>query len=452
MAAETFVIVYDKALWNLARVASDEVELRQIEIADGDAAAAAEAVARELSQWGYGGQEVCLALPSSMFLTAAIDCSKMPRKNRRTAMIFQLEEHLPIDAERLTVDFLPLPPQRALGIAVETRRVELILESLSAGGIEVASICPSALLMLWELCDRDATDGQYVLVAGTSNVDVFRMAGNQPVGWRTTGTQATDLVRCIESDLLANPSEDTETAAVVIGEMDPAASGALQQEIPLRLEDAPLEPMELTARGGASALAGKKAGWVNLRKDALAEARPWKRFKRLAGAAAVLAIFLPVVLAGLFYYRAMLYENTIGDRERLQAAEFHSLYDNRKAPGSVKRFLQAEWQQLSGLSGAGRGVPHRPNALIVLKEFIASLPRTVRVRVYDLRINGASLAVKGELRQYSDADAIKRRLGRAGFKVEDPGTEKIRDLVHFDLEASYEGKGDSDLAAGEGPP
>jgi type II secretory pathway component PulL len=141
----SFLVLYDDPGWRLAKVGDRGVELRELAEQGDDAVAA---VAKALEDWGYDGAGVVLGLPSSMIYAAQIDCTALPRTQRRLAMLFRLEEKLPLDIERLTAEFLPPASGRTLGVAVETKRLGPILDALTAAGAEPLVACPTALLAL----------------------------------------------------------------------------------------------------------------------------------------------------------------------------------------------------------------------------------------------------------------------------------------------------------------
>src|SRR5690606_37049240 len=72
---------------------------------------------RALSQLGWSGQGVILAPPSRQTLAAPIQVGDLPRRGRDKAMLFRLEEQLPLAAEDIVADFISTD-RAALGLAV----------------------------------------------------------------------------------------------------------------------------------------------------------------------------------------------------------------------------------------------------------------------------------------------------------------------------------------------
>lgn len=131
------LLAIDEKCWRLVHLKGQECLTRELPC-DGNEVSALKAA---LSEHRLERAAVCLGLPSAKTLLAGIECGNLPRKDRRTAMLYRLEEQLPLDVESLTVDFLPQAGGRALGIAVETSYVQGILRRLAEAGIEPHSAC-----------------------------------------------------------------------------------------------------------------------------------------------------------------------------------------------------------------------------------------------------------------------------------------------------------------------
>src|SRR5690606_25478069 len=69
--------------------------------------AAADAAAARLLERGYGGDGVVLAIPSAWALAAPVSAEGLPKKGQRQAILYRLEEKLPVSAEEVVADHLP---------------------------------------------------------------------------------------------------------------------------------------------------------------------------------------------------------------------------------------------------------------------------------------------------------------------------------------------------------
>ena len=418
----SFLLAYGEDKWRIVRVAGDRLETREVAAGkDGPAA-----VKAALLEWDYRGQPACLALPSQMVFCAHIDCDALPRKQRRAAMLYRLEEQLPLDIETLTADFLPAAGGRTLGVAVETARVRELIEPLAEAGVETAAVCPAALLALWHAC-QSGEPGDYAIVCTPGTIDVFRMHQRQPAAWYTVPADAEEVLRCIQADQLAHPIEARQTTACLIGEADCSAVAAAERDLGLKIVRRQEEPaLTAAARAAKRTAEGRQTAWIDLRRDGLAPVSPWGRFGGLIRSAAVLGILLAAVLTGTFSWRAGRYDAVAREQARRQKALYAQLYPGAKVPQSVKRRLASELKRLTGVRGTNEEVPEQVGALETLRRIAGSLPVLLRLRVLEMRIGPNEVFIEGEARSHGDAEAIDRELSRAGFEMDPPRTETIQ--------------------------
>ncbi|MCX5647498.1 MAG: type II secretion system protein GspL [Planctomycetota bacterium] len=422
-----FFVAMESGGWSVLRVTEDEILLREVAATE-DEANVGQAVAESLKELGYQGQAICLGLPAEMVLAAEIDASGLPRRNRRSAMVYRLEELVPCEAERLTADFLALPGGRAFAAAVETDRVRAILDRLAPAGVEVGAVCPTALLALQEAVAPRQDPCEYVLVAGPQAVNVFRMSDGRPTAWYTAPPQAPELVRLFQADLLARPAEGERLSARVIGSLPPDIAAAVEHETTLALQatDAGPSALETAARGAVAVLQGRREPWADFRRDALAAPNRWRRLAAPVATAAALALVLIAAIGGLSYWRSLRYDRLARRLEGEMRAIYQNLYPNQQVPVQVERRLRSELARLAAVSGVGGALPNRPSALVMLRDAASALPKDLRVRIVEARMDSGGLLLEGETRSHTDAEAVAQALGRSGaFSIEPPRTEHL---------------------------
>src|SRR5947208_16541755 len=106
MSATTFILFPHGPTWQIATVTGGRVAFHDMLPPEGDMSArdVAQHLAEEFRRLGYTGQPVMLALASADCLAATIDVAGLPRSDRK-AMLYRLEEKLPVAAESVVADF-----------------------------------------------------------------------------------------------------------------------------------------------------------------------------------------------------------------------------------------------------------------------------------------------------------------------------------------------------------
>jgi hypothetical protein len=421
------LLALDSDRCRLARLANGAVQVREFRPEGGqDGLSMLDQIPAALAEWGCTGQGLCLGLPSDTVLAAQVDTGDLPRRDRDLAMLYRLEEQFPLAAEHLTADFLPPAGGRALGLAVQTQQVRAVIDRLTDAGVEVTAVCPTALLALWQAlhaCDRAA---DYVILADGGHVDIFRMAGRCPAAWSVAAANAADAVKCLQADLLDNPTVLKQPAATVVGELPWDVQAALPAETDAVLSR-PDETsvIDLAARAACRLLGGEPTAWVDLRRDGLAPPNPWARVWGLARSAIALAMLAMVAVTGMFYCRGMRYEDAAQQLEADQVAEFQRVYPNQRKPPNVKVRLRSDLALLSGVSGSGFDMPDQPAALDTLLRITTNLPPNIRLRITEMRIDPTGIVLEGQARAHSDAELIARTLKQGGLEMDPPRTEQL---------------------------
>ena len=439
MATIHYILSVANRRWWAASVRDRTVTRRDLPRESKDAIeSTAQRAAAALTELGYRGEGLCLALSADNVLTGRIDAGALPRRERRAAMVYRLEDELPVEAERLTADFLPAVAGRALGAAVETDRVRRLLDALSAHGIEAAAICCETLLAAWRACRNTADQADYVLVVGHDAVQLLRIAEGVPVGWQSAA-DAGELLRRLEADLLAQPLENLPPRVRVIGRPDDALCRALADGVGADITAATANPPaeDEAALAAAEQLAGRGAGWIDFCRDRLASGSLLERLSGYVKAAVLLAVALLGILAGLCLWRGERYRDLASRQEAAQRTVYRELSPQAGTQQNVLSRLRSDLKRLTAVSGHGADMPRRPDALETLRTVAASLPPQMRLRVTQLRIDPTAVVLHGEARTHGDAETIAAALKRQGLAADAPSTEHlVRGGVTFTLTAA----------------
>ncbi len=436
-----FVIFIDSGPWHVAKADGRDVQVRpcsQRKDLPGKAQAAAEA----LKELGYRGQDVCLALGSQHVYSARIRTDNLSRRQRRQAMTFRLEEQLPLDAEELTVDFIRLQGDAALGLAVETSTIKELLDALSEVGVEIGPICPSMLLGAWQHAGSGSDRPDYLLAQLDGRMEIMALGSQSPCAWYTADATPKSLSQALAADSLSRSLPDTTREYACLGKIDWPLQEALRQADPAAIpaqQDEDLPPVHhLAAQAAQRLLSGRPTGWVNFRRDALASRGALAASNRYLSAAAVLLVLLlAATSAGLWWKGQQLRQ--LGRKARAaQTRAFVAAHPGHSVPPNVRAYLKSQHQRLSGIRGSDKDVPFRPNALTALGQVLAAMPANMRLRLVDIRIDDGDVYLEGQVRQHSDAQTLYQKLTDRGFLLQPPDTDNLASRgVSFRLTGSF---------------
>ena len=125
----------------------------------------ASVVASALSTAGHAGETILLAIPSSWCLAASIAIGDLPRHDRQ-AMLYRLEEKLPLAAEGIVADFIR-HQGNAMGVCAKISVLAPLIEAAGNEQIPVQSVTPAALLAAQAL--ESPNDSPRVLLCGQAD-------------------------------------------------------------------------------------------------------------------------------------------------------------------------------------------------------------------------------------------------------------------------------------------
>ena len=433
MANASFAILLCRGRWQLAVADQTSVELRDLPAeAAGIGDEAAGTFFSEMSRHGYGGEGIALGIPSEWVLAATISAENLPRSHRRQALLYRLEEQLPLSAEELVADFLERG-RAAVGVALETDRLRESVYELESAGIAVQVICPVALLALQELIRGQRHD--YAVLALDGHVELAGFQAGHLRSWETVQSHPAAVTRAIRARLLLDGSRDAPAQLLSAG-LDERLRGELAQIVDIEVEESPsTSAVESAAKAAAGILVGRSHAWFNLRRDQLSPRDRLSPVRRALSVCTGLCVVFLAALVGGMLWRAGRYRG-VGEQVRVdQAGIYQRLYPGQVVPTSVRRRLEGRAQRLTGLRGSSSEMPEQRSALEGLREIVSHLPGNIRLRILELRIEPAGFVIKGQTRSHADPERIAVELRKGGLiRVDAPRTERLaRGGVAFTL-------------------
>jgi type II secretory pathway component PulL len=339
-----------------------------------DCSSDASAIASALRATSYRGEPILLALGAMMCLPAPIPLEGIGPRDRK-AMLFRLEEQLPIAAEEFVADFV-IHDDRALGVAVRLDLLKSLVTALESEGVRVASVTPAAMLALAAMNPSDGV----VRIREEDRVNVISLEHGAPVRW--------NLV----------PATDTE-----IREIDDSA-----------------------ARQGAKVLSGAARPILELRRDALA---PADRLDSVRGALNLLlasAAVLLLALAGAELALAHRYDSAASAFEGALAGDFHSAFPGWET-ANIPAVIESEHSKLAATDTTKLPPEARRSALRTLRDIVASLPSNGAFVVDRMTFEDTSFELEGHATSLQDVDTLAKSARTAGMDVSPPQSRREDD-------------------------
>lgn len=417
-----WVLLQDTNGWQIVKTSAAGAEARSVELsAETSVSQLAAGLAEALQAEGYRSEPLVLALDASVCLAAGLTLESDGTRQRQ-AMLYQLEQWLPVAAEELVCDFL-VHGHEVLGIAVRTEWLKPLVDELETREVVVQSIVPAALLALAHHIERGVRTDRHVVLWGQSGrVNVFLVDGGRPRSWQLCEAQPQDVAQRLEVEVLSHGGP----VPVVACDLPQAFIESLARLPDVELTDPIAETLaDAVAKMATGLLAGKTQPPVELRRDAIATHDPFRPVRGLLRLAFASAAALLLLSSGAMLWRAHCYEG-LAERHRLQlAAVYREALPGQSIPAGIRSRLESERARLAGLRGNSKDLPERPSALVMLYQLLAAIPDGLRCRVLELRLERGKMQIEGELRSHGDADAIAAGLRGQRFRVELPRTQQL---------------------------
>jgi hypothetical protein len=372
-----------------------------------------------------------LALPSGSFLAASIATGGLPRTDRRRAMEYRLEGKLPMAIEEVTSEFIS-HNGRALGVCVLTKKIDSILQGVRRCGVQIAAVCPAAILGFQSGLHRsDQRDGVDAVIWRTGeSADIFLLDKGQLVQWYAVPATAADVGIILASCSIARGAPMRVTLRGAEPEWS-AEIGALPHaqiisNDPLALNDAARQAAMGILAEGAEPLVN-----VNTQASGAISRRPL-----IAALAACLLLCFSLI--GGAVWRANRYANItagLGDQEHVL---FQQLFPDEPVPLGVESRLKSYAPRLEQPASTGSSASQiQTSSLTLLFNVLSNLPPGAHFQFDDLQFDSGRATLHGRAGSLAQADEIAAALRKSrDLLVDDPQTQQLADGgVEFTISA-----------------
>lgn len=365
----------------------------------------------------------------------------------RVSLTFELEDHLPIDAESMVADFAVVPssdPVKTVSaIAIEIERWQGLVETIESVGLTVRSIVPRAVLAASALADiASVDDGTELLLVDDGHCDCVTLNKRIIRTWKHLAINAESLRR---HRLLDSVSDGD----VVIAGANPDQQSLISRVYPgLRIVDQDSD--ELVVQGARMPASVRASRSFDLRRGALGPSDPLRAIgKQIRWAAVAITVLLLALSIG-GWWRARRIEQQIANVQTEQEALFRQSFPDAKVPAALLKRVRSEHMKVLGSRGESSQVDIPVSAPHVLRKLIAALPVDVRFRFKSIRVLDGRVDIDLQVRSPVDAGTLATSLSASGFEVKPPGTTQ-QDGNTFDsiLEAKWIGAPRTSAPAGE---
>ncbi|MFK8115061.1 MAG: GspL/Epsl periplasmic domain-containing protein [Rubripirellula sp.] len=411
------IVERDSEWWIAAGDATDTIAI------DASADELATCVDVVVKQSGLKNPQCVLAPASTSCFFATLPLTEDIDIRDRSALTYELEDHLPIDAESMVADFSVVPstsdPKTVSAVAIETRRWHSIAEALEERGLPVRSIVPAAVLLTRSLCrELNLTDTVELVLADDKSCDLITVNAETILVWKHAGLDPKLLQR--HRSLMVGQTNIDRTLAIGAAPDEPA----IRQAYP-DVEFVPTTTEECMIHGAELTLSKHADHWFDLRRDTLGPSDPLRAIQTHLRVATVAAALFLIVLATGGWWRGQQIEAEIGKIQDQQRELFEKTFPNTRIRGDVAFRVRREHRSLMGLRGAtNQNLDVPVSAPMVLREVMAALPTETPFRLKTIRVEDGHVVLDVEVRQFLDAGEISDALSQAGFVVQPPQISK----------------------------
>ena len=394
----------------------------------------AEAIAKVLLEQEYDAQPILLAPGSTDVL--AVSLPPVSSTNRQ-AMLYELEEYLPIPAERFVADFFTHEKGRFVGV-IDTEKFLPLIDELAAQEILIQAIVPLSILVAQFLTQYPVTiDGiravlwsyEKELTLDDGRVELFFLtADSLPLSWQLLDEKPESLRRAFETEILVRDVDLSvesphlpEELRTVLGTI-PRVTFVTNE--PVNDEETGSLLHLAIAKQSEAILSRKKRSWWDFRRDALA----MRGTDRILGKSIRMTLWGSVALVAtlclLFGVRMYRYDSLAAQYQQEQAAAFREALPDQTLQTGFRNRLESEYVKMSAQRENTGEIPERESVLLPLLRILQSLPKQVRYRFPEIRIEQNTIRLDGQLQVHGDAELIATALEDGGFAVEPPSTQQ----------------------------
>ena len=373
-----------------------------------------------LTAGAESNQSIVLAPPSDDCFFFALPLPVTIDGRDHLAIRFELEHHLPLDAESMVIDYIidesdAQPTAHVLAIGWKPWRK--IVDAIESSGKRVHAIVPKSVMICRTLANQSRDKGlQTVVVIDDEGIDWLTIDGQGIRGWNRITKDETSI------KLHHAATQSDHDRVTIVGRS--AEVAAWLTGAGYRVETHPNAALELALQGAALYEKHPESAWPNLLR---AELAPSDSLHAILGSLRIAvvagALLLLCVVLGSWWRRGRI-DSEIASIRMHQRSAFKSAFPDARVPAALLRRVRSEHTKMKGSRGATSNIDLPVAAPKVLGDLLKGIPEGLRFQVDRIDISDGNLDLDVLVVNDTDAGKIANALANAGFVVNPPITEQ----------------------------
>ena len=363
----------------------------------------AKVIAKVFLEQEYDAQPILLAPRSTDVL--AVSLPPMASMNRQ-AMLYELEEYVPIPAERFVADIFSHEKEQFAGV-IDTEKFLPLIDELAAQEILIQAIVPLSVIVAQYLTQSPITiDGIRAVLwsyekeptLDDGRIELFFLtADGLPLSWQLLDEKPDSLRRAFETEILVR-DVDISVESPHLPEELRAVSGTIPRVTfvtnePVNDEETGNLLLLAIAKQSDAILSRKKRPWWDFRRDGLA----MRGTDRILGKSIRMTLWgsvaLVTALCLVLGVRMYKYDSLASQYRQEQEAAFREALPDQQLQTGFRNRLESEHVKMSAQRENTTDIPQRESVLVPLLKILQSLPKPgspggqqVRYRFPEIRI------------------------------------------------------------------
>ncbi len=383
----------------------------------------AEEIASQLQELEHVKEPVALLVDGSSCFAASMSIAGDTARDRAT-LRYRLEEFVPLEVEKLVVDFVYFE-DCVFACAAEVTKLRSLVERLEDRGIRIASLAPFFVRGVEGLRLAKGEEESVDVVAWKSGVGIetIWLKDAMPYAWRVS-------------------SSDLKSWRAILQAM--ATDGRIRVRL---FGFAPADLQELKSDGGieyevavdsidrgvkvacARAHRGDGDGWIDWRRDLFEDGRGIRSWDRTLSELAVAVVLFFLLLGAGAWVRTQRYIGARAGAELQKESIYRQVFPGERVPRGIERTLRQELLQLDDAKAGESGLKLERSALNTLRDILDRLPGDIRFKIDHIRVEGTRFELRGQVQEVGVAGRMAAQLRELGYGTTVPNDGRSFTIV-----------------------